>query len=66
MIDHTYDKRLVERQIRNGNLEQADFDKHIADLQDLTDNADTLEATLYDEEEAGAEEEQASVEDQEE
>ncbi len=46
MEDQKFDKRLIERRIRNGILTREDFDKHMAALPDAESNVDVVEATV--------------------
>ncbi len=44
--DLLYDKRLVDRHVRAGRLDQEALDKHIADLPDLADVAATVSSEI--------------------
>lgn len=46
MDQQNFDKRLIERRIRNGNVAREDYDKFITELPDAADNVDIVEATI--------------------
>jgi hypothetical protein len=50
MIDQTFDRRLIERRIRNGQLTGAEYEKFLSTLDDAADNLETCEAVLGPEE----------------
>jgi hypothetical protein len=45
-----FDKRIVERNIRKGVVKREDYDKHVAALRDVADQAEPVEARLNDDE----------------
>lgn len=45
--DPTFDIRTLERALREGNVEQKDYEKHLKDLQDEAGNAE--EVPVFDE-----------------
>ena len=44
--DMLFDRRLVNRHVRSGRLEQEAVDKHLADLPDIADRAAVVESQL--------------------
>ena len=51
------DKRVVERNIENGTLTRAEYEKHCDKLPDLTDECEEVEVSLYKTDEDEEEEE---------
>lgn len=46
-----FDKRIIERNIRKGLVKREDYDKHVAALRDVADQAELIEARLSDDDE---------------
>lgn len=44
--DHLIDKRIQERNMRRGELDTKDFEKHLEGLKDVADNAEVLELPM--------------------
>ncbi len=44
--DMLYDRRLLDRHVRSGRLEQEAVDKHLADLPDITDRAEVIDSQI--------------------
>jgi hypothetical protein len=42
--DYHFDKRLIERNIDKGYIDRDDVEEHLGQLDDVSDNADTIEA----------------------
>lgn len=43
-----FDKRLLEINLKNGNITQGEYDQHLIDLRDDTANSETLDLTPED------------------
>ena len=43
MSEANFDKRIVERKIKRGDVEQKNYDQYMADLEDSSDYAETVE-----------------------
>ncbi len=41
-----YDKRLIERRIRQGLIERSDFDSHLSSLENVEEQAELIESSL--------------------
>ena len=64
-----FDKRLLGRKVRKGEITEEEKDAFLASLSDISDNVSVVEARLgveEEEEEAASEEEEAASEDEEE
>lgn len=49
-----YDKRMVERFVDRGLVDEKAYEKHLASLPDLTDQAEAAEVVLESDEDVGA------------
>tara|TARA_B100000676_G_C17529130_1_gene556720 strand:- start:318 stop:485 length:168 start_codon:yes stop_codon:yes gene_type:complete len=43
VIDTTFDKRLITRNLENGSLSRKGLESHLADLPDLSEEAEAIE-----------------------
>jgi hypothetical protein len=50
--DPRFDKRVMERLVQKGVVKQAEVDKHLGALKDMTDQADNIADLVYGREDA--------------